>query len=121
MRDAIAFAVDEGWAVPGWLRSLIVDAPSSVVSPITSNQSAGEQGAQEYTEYLPAPTASRVLSEQVGDRVAHELEQHEGNQRDAQHDHGGLNQPSEDKGKHKLQHQKKPGRTPVWIRLRRFT
>lgn len=64
MRDAIAFAVDEGWAVPGWLRSLIVDAPSSVVSPITSNQSAGEQGAQEYTGYLPAPTASRVLTEQ---------------------------------------------------------
>lgn len=64
MRDAIAFAVDEGWAVPGWLRSLIVDAPSSVASPITSNQSAGEQGAQEYTGYLLAPTASRVLTEQ---------------------------------------------------------
>lgn len=63
MRDAIAFAVDVGWEVPGWLRSLIVDAPSSVVSPTTLNQSAGEQEGQEDTEYLPAPTASCALTE----------------------------------------------------------
>lgn len=43
MRDAIAFAVDEGWEVPGWLRSLIVDTPSSVVTPTTSNQFAGQE------------------------------------------------------------------------------
>ncbi len=63
MRDAIAFAVDEGWAVPGWLHSLIVDAPSSVVSPTTLKQSAGEQGGPEGSGELLGHRAGTLSDE----------------------------------------------------------
>ena len=44
----------------------------------------------------------RVLPDQVGDRIAHELEQGERDDRDHEHDHHGLKQAAGNEGKHGL-------------------
>jgi hypothetical protein len=54
-----------------------------------------EVGAQ-----LKALLRCRVLPEDVRDRVAHVLEQHEGDERDRQHDEDGLHEAANDEGEH---------------------
>lgn len=61
--DRLMFELDRG-EYSDLARLVDGGAHGSAVNPTILNQSAGEQGAQEYTGYLPAPTASRVLTEQ---------------------------------------------------------